>query len=112
MRTILLALLLSGCSTIHTYVDGWPQDMKVTHRYVSFGDVMDTCYKYLTTLDKLMLGVPLACAEIDLGKNTCDITMMETPGEYILEHEEAHCKGGDHDGILQGLFDNWKTSRP
>lgn len=111
MKALGLVLLLVGCSSIHTQVAGWPQDMKVTHHIVEYREVFDTCYKYLTTLDKLLLSVPLACAEIDLDNNTCDITRTKNTFQFVIDHEEAHCKGGDHDGILQALFAEWKSSQ-
>lgn len=106
-----LILLLTGCTTIHTYVPDWPQNVKVNHSIVEYSQVFDTCYKYLTTFDKLMLAFPLACAEIDLDKNTCTITRTEDAFKFVVEHEEEHCKGGDHDGILQEYYNNWKGNK-
>ena len=107
----LLILLLAGCTTIHTYVPGWPQNVAVIHRVVEPGEVMDACYKYLTTLDKLMLAFPLACAEIDLDKNTCTITRQQDASAFVIAHEEEHCKGGDHDDILQNYFNEWTAAK-
>lgn len=60
---------------------------------------------------KLLGGVAMACAYVNLDTMTCDIYHMPNPSVVDIEHEVAHCNGGDHDGILQKYFDGWLKRR-
>lgn len=113
MRTLALivALVLAGCSSIDKKVEGFPQDLKIEYKVVTPGEVFSHCWQYLTTLQKVLLSIPLACAEIDLDTRTCTIIHHENTGEWVMEHEVGHCRGGDHDGILQAYFDEWKAKK-
>lgn len=52
----------------------------------------------------------LACAVVDFDNNTCDIYWPSSPPEWMIRHEEAHCKGYDHygDSIMR---DAWAQHR-
>jgi uncharacterized protein YceK len=113
MKTILIAaaLLLSGCSSIHTYVQDWPE-LKTRIHTIPDGDIYATCSKDLSWVTKYVLvALPLACAHINLPRKTCDIYVTETTTGPSLDHELAHCKGGDHGGISQAFFDRWKSKQ-
>ena len=100
----LLFGLLMGCTTIgHAPPPaGWPQ-LKIIEHYVTARQMADVCGKYsawyMTTL---------ACAEIDLDKNTCELWFSEEfAPAWITEHERLHCEGRDHPGgtLMQDLLD-------
>ena len=54
---------------------------------------------------KLIGSLAMACAEVNFTAGTCDIYHMENTLKSVMWHEEAHCRGEDHDGILQAYFD-------
>lgn len=118
VRTALLAaaIALSGCGTMIQHDSApadWPQ-MEVRVHTVSFSQMLGRCYKYMSLPMKLMGGFPVACAEVDLARNVCDIWMTDDENDpYILEHEKDHCAGKDHphDMTLRNLWANYKAAR-
>lgn len=108
LRTLALLLLLSACTTIDKQVVGWPQDMKITKHELGFWSLQEKCWPHLPTVYKLLGGVAFGCAEYNLYTLTCDIYHLKNPSKVDMEHEESHCKGGDHDGVQQKYFDSWK----
>ncbi len=48
-----------------------------------------------------------ACSGIDLDKKTCKIYLPKNYEQWALEHEKEHCKGGDHDNILNEYHQKW-----
>ena len=102
-------LLLSACSTINqdAYVVGWPE-MQITRHESYLGEINYQCWGYLPLWQKLMGAVSFGCTVYDLDKKTCDIYTAPGSSQNIIDHEEAHCKGGDHNGgDLQEVFDHW-----
>ena len=110
MKKILLiaiAVLMVSCSTIGDYVEGWPQ-LKTTVHESNLLEINQKCWRYLSTVDKLLGGISFGCTIFDLDKKTCDIYVAPNSPEFILNHELAHCKGGDHaDHSLDKLYDRW-----
>lgn len=104
---VVACLLVVGCTTIDRQIDGWPQLTIRKHEMTFFG-VQGKCWRHMPTAYKLLGGVALACAEVNLDAGTCDIYHLRNPSKVDMEHEESHCNGGDHDGILQKYFDGWK----
>lgn len=104
---LLVCLLSVSCSTIDKQVEGWPTEMHIVKHELSFLDIQAKCWGYLPLGYKVLGGVAMACAEVNLDTRTCDIYHMQNPSRYNMEHEINHCNGGDHDGILQRYFDSW-----
>ncbi len=108
LAALTLAAMLFSCLPITTKVEGWPQDLTIrVHKNVGFVEVQEKCYPSIPLPCKLMGGFAFQCAVIDLDQKTCDIYTIW--GE-ASEHELSHCRGGDHDGILQAYFDRWKCA--
>lgn len=107
-RTLLLLLMLTGCTTIDKQVVGWPSGIKVVKHEVSFWDVQKKCWEHMPIAYKLLGGVAMACAYVNLDTLTCDVYHMPSPSKADVDHEVSHCNGGDHDGILQRYFDAWR----
>jgi len=104
---IVVSLLIIGCSTIDGYVEGWP-DLKITVHESHLLEINQKCWKYLSTIQKLLGSVVFGCSIIDLDQKTCDIYLAANSPELIMNHELAHCKGGDHpDGSLDKFYDEW-----
>lgn len=108
MRHVLLILLLSGCATIDKQVEGWPTGMRIVEHEVGFWGVQVKCWEHLPIVYKFLGGMALACAEVNLSAMTCDIYRMNYSPDVVVAHEVAHCNGGDHDGVMQRYFDEWK----
>jgi hypothetical protein len=105
-------LFLTACAPIHHQVKGWPQNMKVTVHTIPEEKIFKQCFNPpKTPIDVLLLQLPLACSWVNLTTNTCDIYVSPTTTKGTLEHEYKHCKGGDHGGILQRYYDNWKKNK-
>jgi hypothetical protein len=112
-RFVFLLAFLAGCTSIaHEKVEGWPK-LRVTERYVPAEVMRERCGKYVG------FGMmPLACAEFDLARGTCDIWLSEDfAPRKVIEHERKHCEGYDHAGA-SGLkeflarYRAWEASQP
>lgn len=58
------------------------------------------------------LGETLACAKINFKEETCIIHITENHERWVLDHELAHCKGGDHDdGSMEKNLALWKEGQ-
>lgn len=103
--------ILSGCaSTIDKQVVGFPQDLKVVVHTVSLVQMLKVCYPAVVLWQKLVGSFPLACADVNLYTNTCQIWV--TPNDNAsLAHEMQHCRGGDHNSVQQRNFDGWLAWR-
>lgn len=101
MKTLFAIIaLLPACTTIHEYVEDWPKLDTQVH-VVPAGEIFARCYQYAPVWQKLLGGVPLACAEIFFSKGECHVWVAENTTPETLEHEVEHCRGGDHDSLLQ-----------
>lgn len=107
----LILALLVACTTIsHQRVEGWPE-LKVTVHEVNYFQVLKHCYTSVSLVWRVMGALPMACAWIDLAAKTCDIYIGTGDNDpSILEHELAHCAGGEHVGSTQ-LADYLKAHR-
>jgi hypothetical protein len=104
---IATAVSMAGCSTIGSYVEGWPP-LKTTIHSSSLLEINQKCWMYLPTFNKLMGSVVFGCAVYNLDKKTCDVYVLPNSPAFILNHELAHCKGGDHPGgTLDKAYDYW-----
>lgn len=106
---LLLSMLLSGCTTIDKQIVGWPTDIRIVKHEMGFWDVQAKCWGHMPTLYKVLGGITMACAEVNLTTKTCDIYHLPNPSDVDMQHEVSHCNGGDHDGILQQYFDTWRS---
>lgn len=104
-------MFLSSCTTIHTYVPNFPV-LKVTEHEVPVSTMLAKCYPGVPTWLKLLGAFPLGCASIDFNQGTCDIYVSSISPQSVLEHERAHCRGGDHFGELQRMLDRYNDSLP
>lgn len=107
MRTLILLLALTGCATVetHTAPRDWPQ-LTVRDNVVSGFEVVRHCYQYVPTWAKLLGSFPMACAEINFAALTCDIWRAHDATPDMIEHEQIHCRGGQHPGDTT-LSDAW-----
>jgi hypothetical protein len=96
----LLLALLAGCAMFVTHENAapdWPT-LEVRHHKVSGFEVIWRCYNYQSWAMRLSGGIPMACAEINFAARTCDIYAAHDADAGIIEHEETHCRGGQHPG--------------
>ena len=93
IRTLLLCLLLTGCTAIDysRKVEGWPVMREELH-VVSAAEMHNVCDKYAGFGE-----VMLSCAEMFFHPDVCKIWVTEAGG-WLEEHERAHCRGHDHIG--------------
>lgn len=109
-----VVLGLAGCTTIDAHKAPpatWPK-LAVTEHKVSCPAMLGRCYQYLSLPMKLLGGVPIACAEVDLTKKTCDIWTCAITPKGAIEHEYDHCDGRDHhdDTTLADLLRNYRAA--
>lgn len=115
----LLVLLFTGCTNvklqdvisdnkypegIETYVKDWPK-LKEEIKIVSYSDLYQKCAPHKPKGKEK--GKIYGCSEIDLMKKTCTIFLTEKHEKWALEHEQQHCKGGDHDNLLKNYHEKW-----
>ena len=105
ISALLASILLIGCTSPHTKVEGWPQLKVTVHEEPNYDRIYKMCYDGMPTWQKVMIPAIFACTWINLPAGTCDVYVVN--GEY-LDHELQHCAGWDHDGIMQGMYDEWK----
>lgn len=108
---MLIALPIIGCTTIDGHVEGWPE-LKITIHDSNLLEINQKCWKYQSIAQKLLGSFSFGCSIYDLDKKTCDIYVVPNSPEFILDHELAHCKGGDHpDNSLDKFYDHWLDVR-
>ena len=104
---LLSVFLLSGCTTMlpEKPVEGWPKDIEIRlHEGAGLYTVQSECWGSLPWYWKAAGSFAWQCATVNLPMRTCDIyTVMGKASE----HEYGHCRGMDHDGLLQDYFDRW-----
>ena len=101
--SVIAVCAIVGCTTITQQVEGFPQDLEITvHEDAPYSTIFAKCYPSIPLWQKLIGSVPIRCAWIDLHARTCTIYGKAS------KHELAHCKGGDHDGLLQAYFDQYR----
>jgi len=106
-KIIFISAFLISCSTIDGYIEDWPV-LEIKVYKSSAHQVNQKCWSSLSQSQKLIGSVALGCATIDLDKKTCDIYIASDSLEYIINHEIAHCKGGDHpDHSIEEFFEHW-----
>lgn len=107
----LLALLLTGCTTLATTIDtsrappnDWPQ-LKVVVVKTDSAEVQRQCY---ATTAFVVAG----CTTANFLKATCYI-YLSTDNAAVIEHEKMHCLGYDHPGesTMRDWWEKWKRSR-
>jgi hypothetical protein len=99
MKNLLCSCLVAtlvGCTTVSTEDVVFRNAIPPTIHHVYFGEMLARCYKYTPLWIKLLGGIPFACAEWDLNKNTCDIYISENAPDWMLKHELEHCNGFGH----------------
>lgn len=94
-----IAIALQGCATVyeHNAAKDWPK-LTIRDNVVSGVEVIRHCYQYVPTWAKVLGTIPMACAEINFHTRTCDIWRARDASEDIIEHEQIHCRGGEHPG--------------
>jgi hypothetical protein len=96
-----------GCSTISSYVEGWPK-LTVTVHDSNLVEINKKCWPYMPTFAKLTGSIALACTTVNFSENRCDIYLMPHTPQFIVDHEFAHCNGGDHsDHSMEKYYDRW-----
>jgi hypothetical protein len=94
----------SNIEGIESYVKDWPE-LTETIQYLSYSEIHQKCggHKPKGKESAKVFG----CSEIDLMKKTCTIFLPTNYESWALAHEKEHCKGGDHDNILQDYHSKW-----
>lgn len=120
LAALAFPVALGACSTTvrHVSPPDWPE-LRVREHHVLAGEVYARCSKYVSAemraLAWLTLTPPIinGCAEVDFRSMTCDIWVRgDLPDPDVLEHERAHCAGGDHAGeapVLANAWAAWKA---
>ena len=99
--------MLFSCNYIASYVEGFPE-LQITVHESYLLEINQKCYKAMTGLQKLSGSIYLGCSVIDFKNKTCDIYIAKNSPEFIVNHELAHCKGGDHaNHFLSNAYDAW-----
>lgn len=126
---LILALVIAGCATLERRVDGWPE-LRITE-HTGFTEVVSACWGAMSPAQRAMVAivqplnflppVPLGCAIFHLQEGWCRAyyhaipdsadPLVRGPAEAIRDHEIAHCKGWDHGGQAQAIFDRWQAWR-
>ncbi len=115
--SLLCLLAIAGCSTvklpdissnsvegIESYVKDWPLlTEKIEH--LSYSELHQKCgsQKPKGAEQAKIFG----CSEINLVNKTCTIFLPNNYESWALAHEKEHCKGGDHDNIIQDYYNKW-----
>ncbi len=105
--------LLAGCTTIgkDPAPGDWPK-LAVIEKRMDIFPLMRHCYSATPVWLKLLGGITVACATVNLADMTCTMYVHTDagPGDPNYEHELAHCTGQDHatDATLAALWANWK----
>lgn len=116
--SLFFIITLGGCSTvklpdissnksvegIESYVKGWPQ-LTEDVKYLNYSELHQKCgpHKPKGKEQAKIFG----CSEINLINKTCTIFLPANYEQWALDHEKEHCKGGDHDNILQDYYNKW-----
>jgi hypothetical protein len=101
-----LVFLLAGCQAMEPRVPNFPK-LDVTVNEINIFKLQYYCYGYVPLGYKLLGAISTGCAEINFSKNSCTVYVPTWAPDYILEHELEHCAGGDHNGRLQQMYDNY-----
>ena len=113
-----LALTLAmtaGCTAIGSRPapGDWPK-LTIIENRMAMWPLMRHCYAATPVWLKLLGGVAVACATVNLAEMTCTLSVHTDsgPGDPNYEHERAHCTGQDHatDASLAELWANWKRA--
>lgn len=104
---VVCGFALFGCNHIATQVEGFPE-LKTTVHQSYLLEINQKCYANLTWLQKLSGSFVFGCTVIDFKNKTCDVYIGHNSPDFIISHELAHCKGGDHaDHSISNDFDAW-----
>ena len=106
---LVLTVLLAGCQTMEPRVPNFPK-LDITVNKVNIFKLQYYCYQYVPLGYKLLGAIAMGCAEINFSQNSCTDYVPSFGPDYILEHELEHGAGGDHDGELQQMYDNYLQS--
>lgn len=107
--TIVLALALSACTmmpdrqVIGPAGEPFPVLRVIPHR-VSMGEAISECWRDTPVIHKLLLNVRTGCARIRFDLSTCEYWAATDNDE---RHEQEHCAGQDHGGVLQAAYERW-----
>src|SRR5512132_4211255 len=94
VRTLLLALLVSGCASID-YRAGpvrGLERMAVEERVIDATQIYAACSRCGHT----GIDIPLACTCINFRTNRAVIWLSRGAPQSVVEHERAHGRGYDH----------------
>jgi hypothetical protein len=104
----LITLFLTGCAElpqgkhyiqgIDYYVKDFPK-LSVNVKEISKEEINKKCDKHKPFSKRK--SETLACSEISFVKKSCNVFVTKDVENWVLEHELAHCEGGDHDGVLE-----------
>ena len=84
-----------GCTTID-YKVAPPSDFPHLTVIEYYGDV--PCF------------LSIACTFFNFNKKQCHIYYQPNPAQWVKNHEEAHCRGYDHnqETFVRDLWEQWK----
>lgn len=111
--SLLVVLSLSGCAFfeksvyvrgIDDYIEGFPE-LEESIVYLPTNEMREKCYNKSSHSRRSDV---LACSSINFIDKKCTIYITKDHEPWVMEHEKAHCKGGDHDGTVAEGFKKWK----
>lgn len=103
-------IALTGCTGMQAQVADWPA-LEIRTHTVAAGEIFGRCAPYIPVWQRLLGVLPLACAEIDLSAATCDVYIADTSTPDTIAHELEHCRGADHNGVLQAALDDHREAK-
>lgn len=111
----LIVAFLAGCAElppgkhyiqgIDYYVQNFPE-LSVNVKEISREEIFQKCDKHRPFSKRK--AETLACSEISFINKTCSVFVTKNVESWVLEHELAHCEGGDHDGVLENSLKEYK----
>lgn len=88
---------------IQNYIPDFPE-LQQTIEYVD--DIATECRIASNTSSDKILG----CSKISFDKGICRILLPRNYRYWVLQHEKAHCIGGDHNNMLLKEFNKYKET--
>lgn len=118
-----LIFLLAVCALGYVFIldPAGPGDMSCAHAHQApCEDLLAPTIRVINHRDRASLlrycpqpqNIACALRDISYASADCDIHILESAPEHILEHELNHCRGWEHDGdSLEAYLAPWHVNR-
>src|SRR3990167_5833841 len=94
MKHIFFILFLTGCSISPVSPDIYGYNWYFNHKPIPRENWIYIPYDGLIHLPAFRCGY--ACAIVNYKQNTCIIYYPKNTKQFVIEHEEKHCEGWEH----------------